>query len=60
MDRPALETEIEITPEMIEAGASELMAWAYDLVSGDSRLSGEAAKSVFCRMLELRPVSPAL
>ena len=46
--------EIEVTPEMTKAGGREIMAWAFDLVSGDSRLSGEAARAVFARMLELR------
>ena len=49
-DRPVL--EIEITPAMIAAGAEEVMIWAYDLVSGDARLSGQAAAAVFVRMLK--------
>ena len=54
-DRLVLSNEIDVTPEMADAGGREIMCWAFDLVSGDSRLSGEAAKAVFYQMLKHRP-----
>ena len=50
-DRPDSETEIEVTPEMIEAGESVLYAWS----PGFDGLEADAAERVFRAMLRARP-----
>ena len=43
--------EVEVTPEMIEAGVDEL--YGYPIMEPNDDVLVEAVKVVFCRMLEV-------
>ena len=45
-------SEIEITPEMIETGVSEL--YCHPIMEPTDDVLAEAVKAVFCRMLEVQ------
>jgi hypothetical protein len=54
-DRAAPETEIEITPEMIEAGCAAYGAHFLDLMRGEDFAPSAMVKEVFRAMDRFRP-----
>ena len=55
-DRPTLTDEIEITPEMIEAGLSEL--WNHDITEPRESEMREAVRAVYFAMRTSREQTP--
>jgi hypothetical protein len=50
----AHDTEIEITPAMIEAGAEEIWRWFYDVVPFGSDIGREVAKRAYLAMASVQ------